>query len=148
MPPERRLRAAEAFWNDEHSEPQHLEAIAAIAQHIHFRAKSVRSLPPERLAKYLASLPRVSDSVALRALVAYHLETQRPMMSAFLDTLGVAHEDGLISEESLSPPPADRLRAAAGDLAARFPEDDVRLYFETLVSQDPETWGALKQNRE
>lgn len=143
MSPERRVAAAELFWADEQSAEQQVEAVAALAAHMKFRAKSVVALPLGKKAKYLATLPSVSDSVAARALVNYHLETQRPMMGAFLDSLGIAHEDGLISEENVAKPDAEKLKAAAADLSTKYPQDDVALYLSTLVSQDPETWGAL-----
>jgi hypothetical protein len=67
------------------------------------------------------------------------------MMAAFLDGLGIAHEDGLISEENASKPQPERLRTAAAELATKYPPEDVELYFATLVSQDPETWGGLAE---
>jgi hypothetical protein len=143
MPPERRMAAAELFWADEQSTEQQVEAVAALAAHMKFRAKSVVALPIEKKAKYLATLPAVSDSVAARALVNYHLERQRPMMRAFLDSLGIAHEDGLISEENVTKPDPEKLKTAAAELSSKFPREDVALYFSTLVSQDPDTWGAL-----
>ncbi len=143
MPPERRVAAAELFWSDDQSTEQQLEAVAALATHMKFRAKSVISLPLEKKAKYLSTLPSVSDAVAARALVNYHLERQRPMMGSFLDSLGIAHENGLISEENVTKPDADKLKTAATELAGKFPPDDVTLYLSTLVSQDPDTWGAL-----
>jgi hypothetical protein len=143
MPPDRRVAAAELFWADEQSTEQQLEAVAALAAHMKFRAKSVIGLPLEKKAKYLSTLPTVSDAVAARALVNYHLERQRPMMGAFLDSLGIAHEDGLISEENVTKPEPEKLQAAAKELAAKYPEPDVSLYLSTLVSQDPDTWGSL-----
>jgi hypothetical protein len=143
MPVERRIDAAGLFWDDEHSAEQQVEAVSAIASHMKFRPRSVISLAPDKRAKYLAQLPTISDTIAARALVNYHLERQRPMMSAFLDLLGIAHENGLISEENVPKPDAAKVRAAANDLAAKFPADDVSLYLSTLVSQDPETWDAL-----
>src|SRR4029079_12597831 len=97
------------------------EAIAAIAQRLKFRAKSVVALPIEKKARYLLSTPGVSELVAARLLVAFHLHHQRPMMAAFLDALGIAHEDGLIADEQLEPPSAERLKAAADTLRASFP---------------------------
>ena len=79
-----------------------------------FRTKSVIALPLERKAKYLATLPNMSDTIAARALVNYHLERQRPMMGAFLDALGIAHENGLISEENVAKPDAEKLKARRG----------------------------------
>ena len=70
-------------------------------------------------------------------MVAYHLERQRPMMSAFLDKLGIAHENGLISEETLPTPEAAKLKTAAAELGKEFPEEDVALYFATLVCAGP-----------
>ena len=142
---ERRLEAADLFWNDEQSADQQLEAVASIATHMKFRPKSVLTIAPERRAKYLATLPTMTDAIAARALVTYHLERQRPMMGTFLDSLGIAHEDGLISEENVAKPDAEKLKAAAGELTAKYPAEDVSLYLSTLVSQDPDTWGALAE---
>jgi hypothetical protein len=143
---ERRLALAEPFWDDEQSTEQQAEAIAAIALRMKFRTKSVLALPTAKRAKYLSTLPTISDVIVARVMVAYHLERQRPMMSAFLDSLGIVHENGLIAEETLPKPDADKLRAAATELASKFPEEDVSLYFATLVGQDPDTWGALAEH--
>ena len=143
MPLERRIDAADLFWNDEHSADQQMEAVASIATHMKFRPRSILALTPEKRARYLAQLPAVSDAIAARALVNYHLERQRPMMGAFLDLLGIAHENGLISDEKLAKPDEAKVKEAAGKLAAAYPADDVSLYLATLVSQDPETWDAL-----
>ena len=113
MPAERRVAAAELFWSDEQSTDQQIEAVAAIATHMKFRAKSVIALPLDKKAKYLATLPTVSDTVAARALVNYHLERQRPMMGAFLDSLGIAHENGLINEENVDEARRRRSSSAA-----------------------------------
>ena len=145
LSPERRLDAAELFWSDEQSTEQQAEAIAMIATHMKFRTKSVLNLAPERRTKYLATLPNLSDSIAARALVSYHLERQRPMMAAFLDSLGITHDNGLITEETVPKPDPEKLRAAAAALAEQFSADDVSLYFATLVSQDPDTWGDLAE---
>ena len=142
------MEAAELFWNDEQSADQQIEAVSAIAAHMKFRVKSVLNLPPEKRTKYLATLPGISDAIAARALVSYHLDRQRPMMGAFLDALGIAHDQGLISDEQVAKPDENKLRSAAAELRTKFPADDVSLYLATLVSQDPETWGALAEMAE
>ena len=144
MPLERRVDAAGLFWDDEHSAEQQMEAVAAIATHMKFRPRSVVTLAPDKRAKYLAQLPTMTDSIAARALVNYHLERQRPMMGAFLDALGIAHEEGLIKEENVVPD-AGKLAAAAAELGGQFPAEDVSLYLNTLLCQDPDTWGGLKE---
>lgn len=143
MSAEQRLAAARVFWEDEDSVPQQVEAVQAIAGRLHFRPQSVLKLGADRQARHLASLPRISESVAGRILVVYHLAAQRPMLEAFLNQLGIAHENGLIKESGAGKPDAARLAGAADALRAAFPPADVRLYLRTLAAQDPETWDGL-----
>lgn len=143
LPLEQRIDAAGLFWADEQSMDQQLEAVSSIAAHMKFRPRSVLALADDRKARYLAGLPNVSDAVAARALVSYHLARRRPMMAAFLDRLGIAHEEGLIADETVSKPESEKLAAAAAELAQQFPVAEVALYLSTLVSQDPDTWGEL-----
>ncbi len=145
MTAERRGAAAELFWEDEQSAEQQVEACASIATQMKFRAKSVLNLPIDKKTRYLVGLPQVSDTVAARALVNYHLGRQRPMLADFLDALAVAHEEGLIKEETVVKPESEKLRAAVDQIAAKYPAEDVALYLSTLVSQDPETWGELAE---
>ena len=143
LTPERKQQAAEAFWRDENAAVEQAEAIAAIATRIKFRVKSAQALPIEKKARHLVALGNVSEMIAARLLVAFHLTHQRPMMASFLDALGIAHEDGLIASENLEAPPADKLAEAARTLVTSYPPEDVALYLSTLVWQDPETWGGL-----
>ncbi len=145
IPAERRLEACVDFWQEDGAVEQQAEALMAVADHFKFRSKFVHALPLEKQAHYLAALPGVPDSVAGRVLVAYHLAHQRPMLAAFLDALGMPHENGVLNAEEPAPPPAEKLKEAAGKLRAGFPAADVDLYFETLVGQDPATWGGLAE---
>ena len=140
---ERKLEAADAFWRDENAAAEQAELLATIALRIKFRIKSVAAMPVEKKARQLVSLPGVSEAVAARLLVVYHVAHQRPMMGRFLEALEIAHEDGMISDEEVTAPPQERLAAAAGTIARSFPADDVALYLSTLIWQDPETWGSL-----
>jgi len=144
MPLDLRNSAAKAFWSDDQAALEQAEAVALIARQIKFRPKSVLSLPVEKKARHLAGLAQVSDLLAARLLIAYHLEHQRPMMGAFLDALGIAHDDGLIKDESPKAPDAATLDKGVKELAAKYPKPDVARYFWALLWQDPETWGGLK----
>jgi hypothetical protein len=143
LTPERKLEAADAFWRDDNAAVEQAEAIATIAQRIKFRAKSVMALPVEKKARHLATLPGVSELIAARLLVAYHLAHQRPMMGAFLDALGIKHENGLIEDDDAQTFTPEALKDAAKTLSASYPAEDVSLYLSTLIWQDPETWGPL-----
>ena len=140
---ERRLAAAEGLWRDEHAVAEQGELLGTIAQRIKFRIKSVFAMSVEKKARHVVALPVVSEAVAARLLVVYHVAHQRPMMGRFLDALEIAHEDGMISDEDVAAPSQERLAAAAGTLASAFPAEDVSLYLSTLIWQDPETWGGL-----
>lgn len=146
LSPELRLSAATAFWKEDDSNDaavQHAEAVMAIAKRLNFRPKSAMALPEERRAKLLAQMGDVSDAVATRALISYHFQAQRPLMSAFLDALGLQHDNGLITAESVTPPEAPACADAASRLRQAFPGDDVRLYLRTLKALDAETWANL-----
>src|SRR5882757_9502930 len=133
---DQRTRAARAFWEDPEATDDQVQAAFLIAQQKKFRPKTVIGLDLERKAKHLATIGGLSDAMAARALIVYHLAEQRPMMGAFLDALGIKHENGLIEEENVKPEEA-KLAPAASKLTGEFPPDDVRLYLNTLLCQDP-----------
>ena len=139
---ERKQLAAEAFWRDREAMMEHAEAISGIAQRMKFRTKSVVAMPVDKKVRQLVGMP-VSELVAARLLIDYHLAHQRPMMGSFLDALGIKHEEGVIAEEEAPKPAAEKLIEAAAAIGKAYPADDVALYLSTLLWQDPETWGAL-----
>jgi hypothetical protein len=146
MPADKRVTAAAAFWRDTDSPEiaaQHAEAVGMLARRLNFRVRSLQALPVERRARHLAQVSDVSDAVATRALIAYHFEAQRPLMAAFLDALGIAHENGLITGEDVSAPAPDVLATAVQTIRASFPSDDVELYLRTLATLDGDTWTHL-----
>ena len=143
MTSDQRQRAARAFWSDEDAADDQIQAVMLIAQQKKFRPKTVIGLDLDRKARHLASLASLPDTLAARTLVVYHLAEHRPMMAAFLDALGIEHENGLIKEDEVKPD-ASKIAAAAVDIAEKFPPGDVSLYLNTLLSQDPDTWGGLR----
>ncbi len=143
MSNEQRQKAARAFWEDPEATDDQVQAAFMIAQQKKFRAKTVIGLDLDRKTHHLATLGGLPDPLAARALILYHLADHRSMMGAFLDALGIAHENGLIQEDEVKPDP-EKIGPAAARIASEFPADDVRLYLNTLLCQDPETWSALK----
>ena len=139
---QQRQRAALAFWREENAAADQAQAVQLIAKHNKFRPKTVAGLDHEGKARHLASVP-LADAMATRMLVLYHLEAQRPMMGAFLDALGLAHENGLIQEGHVTPDQA-KIGPAASAIATAYPAADVSIYLNTLLCQDPEMWGALQ----
>src|SRR5437867_2570732 len=140
---EQRQRAARAFWQDEDAADDQTQAALLIAQQKKFRPKTVAGLDLDRKARHLASLGTLPSTLAGRALIVYHLAEHRPMMGAFLDALGIAHDNGLIKDEKVAPDPS-KVAPAATQLARQFDPEDVKLYLNTLLCHDPDAWGALR----
>jgi hypothetical protein len=141
----RRKMAAEAFYADGNLKEFHRAAEMFIARSKNFRPAFVKKLPVEKRASYLASLPIPPDLMG-QLIVTYHFAHQRPLMAAFLNALGIANENGVISDSvEVGAPEASKLAAAAEKIKSEFPEEDVRIYFATLQAQNPETWGGLAE---
>jgi hypothetical protein len=146
MPVDKRVLAAEAFWLDRESpeiDVQQMEAVATLARRLKFRTRSIQSLPVERRARHLAQVSDLGDTVATRALIAYHFSHQRPLMGAFLDALGIAHDNGLITAEEVDAPDERRLSAAIAAVKSTYDPADVDLYLRTLAVLDSGTWANL-----
>lgn len=143
LPEEEKLRAAEAFWREPEGIEQQAEAMALLAQRLKARPRYIQGLPVEKRARHLAHFPGMPDVLVARLLVSYHLAHQRPMMAAFLDAIGLAHDNGLITEDAPEPVSAEKIAAGAKALASAYPPDVVKLYFSTLLAQDPDTWKGL-----
>jgi hypothetical protein len=148
MPLEKRVDAAAAFWRDTESPEiavQHAEAIGLLARRLKFRVSSLQALPIAKRARHLAQAAAdVSDAIATRALIAYHFEHQRALMGAFLDALGIEHENGLITSDDVAAPSAETLAAAVAAVRSAHPADDVDLYLRTLTTLDGDTWAGLE----
>jgi hypothetical protein len=139
---QQRRRAASALWGGDEATNDQMQGALLIAKQMKFRPKTVMGLDDERKARYLASVPDLPEEFAARMLVLYHLAAQRPMMGAFLDALGITHDNGLIQEDAVTPDPA-KMAAAAAAIAREYPAHDVALYLNTLLWQDPAAWGPL-----
>ncbi len=148
LTPDERLIAANAFFHEPAPELA-AAAAAVIAKARNMRPQAARSLAAEARARILASVLDPGEPVAQGLLVALHLADRRPLLAAFLDALGVPHDNGVLAEEAETAPPVPvaKARQAIAALAA-FPRAHVLTYVSTLLLQDPERWGALQQAEE
>ena len=145
VPAEVRKLAAHSLYARDREDPAARQlADAFIARALRFREVAVRKLPLDRRVEYLTRAVRPDDSLASSLLLALHMANRRPMLSAFLDALGVPHDNGAISDAPhLARQPKDRLETAAKRLLAAFPEEDVEIYLASLLAMDPTIWGSL-----
>ena len=141
---EDRAEAAAAFWKEPPQEALGL-ALGAIVRSRKLRPQVARSLSDEERSRALASVLDPGEPLAASMLVALHLGSRRPLLAAFLDALGLPHEDGILTEraDQAPPPAADAVGRATAALSA-FPKSQIEVYYNTLWLQDPERWAALE----
>lgn len=142
---EERTVAATRFF-EEPSQEVLGSALGAIIKARHLRPQVARSMAPEDQARALASVLDPGEPVAASLLVALHLAARREMLAAFLDAVGLPHEQGILKDEADTASLDDaRLRAGIDALKARFGAHEIRTYLNTLWLQDPERWEGLRR---
>jgi len=140
----RTLAARSLYARDREDSGARRLADAAIARALRFREVAVRKLPLDRRVEYLTRAVLPDDSLGSSLLLALHMEHRRPMLAAFLDALGVPHDNGAIADAGrLAPQGEAPLAAAAEQLLGGFPAEDVEVYLASLLAMDPDTWGAM-----
>jgi hypothetical protein len=144
LPKPEREQAARAFWDNPPQEAAPA-AVAEIVKLLRVRPQAFGKIPLESRVRALAHLAHPPDAVAEALVVALHLGPRRPLLADFLDQLGIAHQDGLIAEDTeIAPPEEARVRAAAKALRERHDAAAIRLYWNALWLQDAERWRALE----
>jgi hypothetical protein len=144
VPREDRKHAAVTFLEDPPPE-LYAAALSTVIRVRKLRPQVARAMSPEALADALSTVVDPGEPLVSSLLIALHLGSRRPLLVAFLDALGVPHENGLLKEEAdaFPAPSAEALRKAAAAVAGTFPVDQLGVYFNTLVLQDPERWQGL-----
>ena len=142
-----RILAAQSFYQHDFEDggARHLQADAMVAAALNFRLVAARKLPAERKARSIALLPRPTPELVAVILTALHFESRRGLMSRFLDSLGIEHEDGLIPpDHGVLLTDDNRLAEAIDGLFSSFPPDQVELYLAVLYLGDRESWGSIR----
>lgn len=146
MTREERLAAARRFFEQPAEEA--LGGIdMAIVRARRMRPQAARSLPADEKARVLAGVLDPGEVVASALLVALHVGERRPLLSSFLDGLGLPHEQGILKEDDqggAQPVTEEAARRGVAALAAAFPQPQVIAYLNVLWLQDPERWAVLE----
>ena len=149
MPRTLREQAALALWTDEQ-----LDRTARLTALLPWlNARGLRMQYLEKLARsrraVLMAQGGVPEETASQLLISFHLVHRRELLSAFLDTLKIPHEGGLIdTEEEIDPPDAKQVKKAIGALRKKFPEGEVELYLRTLTATDAHVFAAVAEHVE
>ena len=108
-----------------------------------FRAVTLRSLSPDRLASEVVRLNAQTAQDELDLLHLLYVEIEPAIQITFLDAAGVPHENGQI-QEGLDAPFADEaaVTRAASAVRAEHNEDGER-YLRTLARYSPLGWPGI-----
>ena len=118
LTPDERRAAATSYLAEEPDERKHLNRIVASARN--FRPATVQKWPEEKLVKSIGHVPLNDHRVAGALLTCHHLPGQRAMVIAFLDGLGVAHDQGMVDSLSVINAEEEVVRSAARGIVDEF----------------------------
>jgi hypothetical protein len=113
-------------------------------------AKKVRSVFLERKPKVdrhkdmisMLGKPRV-ELIAGSLLRGWLLKKNKAMLVAFLDALGIKHEEGVV-EDLPETVEEEKVRAAVDKLLAEFPREEVIVYLNAFYAMNEVNWPNLK----
>jgi hypothetical protein len=122
------------------------QALGAASVYLKARPQFVQKQRPEQRAKLVRqSLSRVATSiVAEEVLAAYFLQVKKALLIEWLDSLGLAHEEGALEADTPPEPSADALEKAVS--AFRKPEEaeDRELLLLAFAAQSAIDWPGLE----
>jgi hypothetical protein len=145
----RALPAARRVFLVQHAIVNHKGARALYAQRLvakggGFRAATLMSWAPDRLAKEIVRLNAETAQDELELLQLLYVDVDPSIQITFLEAAGVGHENGVINE-GLEAPFASTdavAQGAAAVLAAHG--DDGRHYLQVLVRYNLAAWPGLE----
>jgi hypothetical protein len=109
-----------------------------------FRAVTLMSWPPDRLAREIVRLGAETPQDELDLLHHLYVEKEPEIQATFLDEAGVRHENGRMAEELEAPyADADAVRRAAALVRERHGDDGMR-YLRTLARYAHEAWPGIE----
>ena len=142
LTPEEKLLAATELAKDT-APVIRASVIGVVAEARKMRTVAARKLPAEAQAKVIATVRDPGEMLASSLLVALHLGPRRPMLVAFLDALGLPHDDGVLKDESTTAISVEDLEKGCAALSGE-PRASILTYLNTLWLQDPERWANAR----
>ena len=116
---------------------------AMLMQFLKLRPATAENMPIAKKAQHLSRFTNMEPILVLPILGEYHLRCQGALMGAFLDGLGIKHENGHVEDFPKDAPAPEKLKEAATAMKGKFSADDALLYFRTLYVSDSTYWAGL-----
>lgn len=98
-----------------------------------FRPQSLATMSPSEVAKWAARMSGRALPLPELFFRAALVNGFGPLLSAYLDSLGIPHRNGVVLTDDPPPPDPRRAQEAADHLFRRFAGDDVVAYLVALV---------------
>jgi hypothetical protein len=119
-------------------------AVAAVA--MKSRPVYLQKQPFERRAEHVRrALARVAaNPMASEILAAYFLECRKPLLIEWLDTVGLAHEEGMLSADAPAQPKPKDLAKAIDAFLGAGDDADRPLLLRAFAAQDAIDWPDLE----
>ena len=124
------------------------------AQSVHAASAALKTRPAFMLKQPFAkqasavrrALSRVAGNpLADETLAMYFLEIRSELLVEWLDTAGVSHEEGALTEDSPPEPDAEKLRAAVAGFREAEDDADRELLLRAFSAQASIHWPLLDQ---
>ena len=137
LPPELRADLAEALLAaPDPSDAQLL--LAEVARHANHRQQKLRQMSPRAVAELASRISNPSLPLFTRMAQLFLLGNRVPMLSDYLDGLGLPHHDGLLTGDGTIPEiEGSRSIEVVTRLFQRYPADEVAFYLAFLHIQSP-----------
>jgi hypothetical protein len=122
-------------------------ALEVMAPRMGVRVPILVEMPKaQRHATWVQILGRPEMEVlSFNLLSTWLIEDQRPMLCAWLDSLGIKHGENGCADTFPPEPPPEALRQAVGDLLGKFDPIIVGIYLRTFNQIDETRWAALDE---
>jgi hypothetical protein len=121
------------------------QAVDAAALSIKARPIYMRRQPFEKRAEAVRrSLSRViANPVADELLAVYFLECRKDLLTAWLDQVGLARDDGTLEDDAPAQPAPEVLDKAVDEFLAADDDEDRDLLLRAFAAQQAVDWPAL-----
>lgn len=129
-------------------------APAVYTQSVHAASVALKTRPAflmkQPFAKQVSAVRRALSRVAANpladeTLALYFLEVRKELLLEWLDTAGVAHEDGALAEDAPPQPEGDALREAVEGFRKAGDDADRELLLRAFSAQGAVEWPLLDE---
>ncbi len=143
LEPPFKLELTTIFWKA-CNKWQRAAALDFLSKQYKTRRQTISQWSTDRLGQKLlqTTLPESLISDILRN---YFFARLRDLMKDFLDSLGISHQECIVSDNANETAPRGRVRYAAQVVVRKYPLDTVQLYCDILIATDPHYWEPLEE---